>query len=136
MRFSVARRADPTIDVTPMIDVVFQLLLFFMVTTSFISSPGIEVDLPRSSAEVVISDKQDVNLWMTNEGAVYADDVAVTTRELTDLLRRRAEADPNTQVVIKADKGVAHGRVVSVMDLARTQGLSRLAIATEVADDE
>ena len=48
MRFGVPRRADPVIDVTPMIDVVFQLLLFFMVTTTFISSPGIEVDLPRS----------------------------------------------------------------------------------------
>lgn len=136
MRFSVARRADPTIDVTPMIDVVFQLLLFFMVTTTFINSPGIEVDLPRSSAEVVISDKKDVNVWMTAAGAVYVDEVAVDTNELTRLLRARAEADPNSQVVIKADAGVSHGRVVGVMDLARNQGLTRLAIATEVADDE
>ncbi len=119
-----------------MIDVVFQLLLFFMVTTTFISSPGIQVDLPRSSSEVVISDKKDINIWMTNEGAVYADDEPVTTAELLQLFQRRARADPNTMVVIKADQGVSHGRVVGVMDIARNQGLSKLAIATEVGEEE
>jgi len=136
MRFSVGRREDPVIDVTPMIDVVFQLLLFFMVTTTFVSSPGIEVDLPRSSSQVVIAEKKDVNIWMTNEGAVYADEVAVTMPELVKLFQSRAQADPNTMVVIKADKGVTHGRVVAVMDVARSQGLSRLAIATEANEDE
>jgi biopolymer transport protein ExbD len=136
VRFSVPRRADPVIDVTPMIDVVFQLLLFFMVTTTFISSPGIQVDLPRSSSEVVISDKKDINIWMTNEGAVYADDTPVTTAELLELFARRARTDPNTMVVIKADQGVSHGRVVGIMDIARNQGLSKLAIATEVGDDD
>lgn len=136
MRFSVSRRPDPVIDLTPMIDVVFQLLLFFMVTTTFISSQGIDVELPRSSAQVVLSDKKDVNIWMTTEGAVYVDEVPMTTAELRALLKRRAEADPNAQVVIKADQGVSHGRVVAVMDLARSLGLSKLAIATEVADDD
>ncbi|MCB9674597.1 MAG: biopolymer transporter ExbD [Alphaproteobacteria bacterium] len=136
MRFSVPRRADPVIDVTPMIDVVFQLLLFFMVTTTFISSPGIEVDLPRSSSEVVISEKKDINIWMTTEGAVYADDEPITTAALRQLFQNRARTDPNTIVVIKADQGVSHGRVVAVMDLARNQGLSKLAIATEVNKDE
>ncbi len=136
MRFAVSRRDDPMIDVTPMIDVVFQLLLFFMVTTTFISSPGIQVDLPRSSSEVVISDKKDINIWMTAEGAVYADDEPVTNARLTELFRAKARAEPNTMVVIKADQGVSHGRVVAVMDLARNHGLSKLAIATEVNDDE
>ncbi|MEZ4318857.1 MAG: biopolymer transporter ExbD [Myxococcota bacterium] len=136
MRFSVPRRADPVIDVTPMIDVVFQLLLFFMVTTTFISSPGIEVDLPRSSSEVVISDKKDINIWMTTEGSVYADDQPVTMARLREIFANSARSDPNTMVVIKADQGVSHGRVVAVMDLARNLGLSKLAIATEVDRDE
>ncbi len=136
MRFAVPRRPDPLVDVTPMIDVVFQLLLFFMVTTTFVSNPGIQVDLPRSSAQVVISDKKDINVWMTAEGSVYADDAPVTLDELVGLFERRAKADPNTMVVIKADQGVSHGRVVSVMDLARNQGLSKLAIATDVGDED
>ncbi|MCA9489095.1 MAG: biopolymer transporter ExbD [Alphaproteobacteria bacterium] len=134
MRFGVPRRADPVIDVTPMIDVVFQLLLFFMVTTTFISSPGIEVDLPKSSSDVVLGDDDDIDIWVTVEGAVYADDAPVSTEELVALFRRKAKADPNTMVVIKADEGVSHGRVVGVMDMARAEGLSRLAIATEAGD--
>lgn len=130
MKFAVSRRPDPSIDVTPMIDVVFQLLLFFMVTTTFVSSPGIEVDLPRSSADVVLGDDEDVDIWMTTDGALYVDEVAMTTESLRALFQRRATANPNTMVIIKADEGVEHGRVVAVMDLARGKGLTRLAIAT------
>ncbi len=131
MRFGLPRRPDPHIDVTPMIDVVFQLLLFFMVTTTFISNPGLEVELPRSSSDVVLGDEDDVDLWITRDGAIYVGDRPTTVADLTALFRRKARSDPNTLVVIKADEGVPHGRVVSVMDLARTEGLSRLAIATE-----
>lgn len=131
MRLGRARRPDPLIDVSPMIDIVFQLVLFFMVSTTFISSPGIQVDLPRASSEVVLSEKQDVEVWMTLQGAVYVDDEPVDEPELRQRLRRAAERDPNTLVILKADAGVTHGRVVTVMDMARALGLSRLAIATE-----
>ena len=136
MRFGVARRPDAMIDVTPMIDVVFQLVLFFMVSTTFVSSPGIQVDLPRSSAQTILSEDRDVNIWMTADGGVFVDDVAMDTEGLQELFRARAEVDPNTLVVMKADEGVAHGRVVAVMDMARAVGLTRLAIATEVPDGE
>ena len=136
MRFVAARRPDPLIDVTPMIDVVFQLVLFFMVSTNFVQSPGIQVDLPRSSAQTVLSDDKDVNIWMTVEGAVYVDDQPVDAGRLKQILQSKARSDPNTLVVIKADTGVPHGRVVAVMDQARAEGLTRLAIATDVAGDD
>ncbi len=141
MNFGTARRPDPLIDITPMIDIVFQLVLFFMVSTTFISSPGFQVDLPRSSSQAVLSEAKDVNIWMTcgertgpgscTDGALYVDDKPVTAKELEALLTRTAARDPSTLVVIKADQGVQHGRVVTVMDMARTRGLTRLAIATE-----
>ena len=131
MRFAAKRRPEPSIDVTPMIDVVFQLVLFFMVSTTFVSTPGFQVDLPRSSAQMVVADKDDVNIWMTMDGAVYVDDRPVDLDKLDAVFERAGERDPNTLVVIKADVGVTHGRVVTVMDMARTKGLSRLAIATE-----
>lgn len=131
MRFAADRRPDPTIDITPLIDVVFQLLLFFMVSTTFAESPGIQVDLPRSSAQTVLSDDKDINIWMTLEGAVYLNESPVTSDQLVEVFKRRGRSDPNTLVVIKADTGVSHGRVVAVMDQARAQGLTRLAIATD-----
>lgn len=131
MRFGRARRPDPLIDVSPMIDIVFQLVLFFMVSTTFVSAPGIEVDLPRSSSEVVLSDRDDIDIWMTEDGAVYVDDEPVDLGALRRRLERAAASDPGTLVIIKADTGVAHGRVVVVMDMARSLGLTRLAIATD-----
>lgn len=131
MNFGSQRRPDPSIDVTPMIDVVFQLLLFFMLTTTFVSTTGLDVDLPRASSEVLISDNEDLEIWMKDR-SVYVNEQPMTTEQLTELFARRAKANSKTTVVIKADQSVPHGRVVAVMDLARRHGLSRLAIATEV----
>jgi len=136
MKFAVSRRDDATIDVTPMIDVVFQLVLFFMVSTTFATAPGFEVDLPHASSQTVVQEEGDVQIWMTLDGAVYVNDVAVDARTLQETLLQRAESNPNTLVVIKADTGVAHGRVVGVMDRARAVGLTRLAIATEIDRSE
>lgn len=136
MRLATKRRPDPMIDVTPMIDIVFQLVLFFMVSTTFISSPGIQVDLPRSSSQALITDKQEINIWMTTDGAVFVDEQPVSFERLKEVLQRGAARDPSTLVVIKADAGVSHGRVVSVMDVARNEGLTRLAIATEANQGE
>jgi len=122
-----------------MIDIVFQLVLFFMVSTTFVTSPGIQVDLPRSSAQTVLSEDKDIQVWMTAEGAVFVDEQPVDSASLRRLFLDAARANPNTMVIIKADAGVSHGRVVTVMDQAKAVGLSRLAIATdanEVGSDE
>ena len=131
MKFSRVRRQEERVDVTPLIDIIFQLVLFFMVSTTFVNSPGIQVDLPRSSADTIIREKEDINVWMTAGGSIYLDRQAVTWESLQGRLSQAASRDLNTLVIIKADKDVDHGRVVSVMDLARSSGLNRLAIATD-----
>ncbi|MGC6494471.1 MAG: ExbD/TolR family protein [Myxococcota bacterium] len=134
MKFGRARRADPLIDLTPMIDIVFQLVLFFMVSTTFVSAPGIQVELPRSNTDVVLTDNQDLSIWMTSAGEVYVDEQPVDIAALRQRLIAAAERDADTLVILKADTGVSHGRVVTVMDMARAQGLTRLAIATELPE--
>lgn len=133
MNFKRQRREETRVDVTPLIDIIFQLVLFFMVSTTFITAPGIQVDLPRSSAQQILQDNSDVNIWMTNDGEVYVDEVPVDWATLDDKLSA-ASADTQTLVIIKADTNVEHGRVVRVMDLARSKGLNRLAIATDPGD--
>ena len=132
MNFSRSRRLEPVVDVTPLIDIIFQLVLFFMVSTTFISAPGIEVDLPRSSSDTVLQDKDDLNVWVAGDGAVYVDEEPVDFAGLQAALNRAAQSNPSTLIVIKADRAVDHGRVVAVMDAARNQGLTQLAIATEI----
>ena len=143
MRFSSPRRPDPVIDVTPMIDVVFQLVLFFMVTTTFVATPGIQVDLPRSSAQTLQAQDDDLNVWLAcaapTEGGcarptLHLGSAATSFPELERSFRAAAGQSLETLVVVKADQGVSHGVVVRVMDMARSQGLTRLAIATEAAE--
>lgn len=136
MNFSRSRRAEVVVDVTPLIDIIFQLVLFFMVSTTFVTSPGIEVDLPRSSSDTILREQDDINLWVTSDGAVYLEEAPVDWPTLQGALQRAATSNPSTLIIIKADRDVEHGRVVAVMDLARTLGLNRLAIATEVNDGD
>ncbi len=131
MNFAARRRVDAVVDVTPLIDIIFQLVLFFMVSTTFVTTPGIEVELPRSSSDTILREKAEVRLWVAADGSIRVDERPVDLAALRQVLAQAAAADPSTLVVIKADKAVDHGRVVAVMDLARSEGLSKLAIATE-----
>jgi biopolymer transport protein ExbD len=127
-------RGEATIDFTAMLDVTFNLVLFFAVSTNFAQTQqttGFEVDLPRSSAEAVIQGDRDLDVWVGADGTVRVDEQPVDAEGLRTLLTARAKADPTTLVILKADEGVSHGRVVAVMDLAKSLGLQRLAIATK-----
>lgn len=135
MRFARHKaRGEATIDFTAMLDVTFNLVLFFAVSTNFAQTQqttGFEVDLPRSSAEAVIQGDRDLDVWVGADGTVRVDEQPVDADGLRTLLTARAKADPTTLVILKADEGVSHGRVVAVMDLAKSLGLQRLAIATK-----
>ena len=131
MNIRSSRRTPVPVDVTPMIDVVFQLLLFFLVSTQFITRPAIQVDLPRADAEQIVASEQDVNLWIGRDGSVFLDDKQVTDDALRTQLESTYAAEPLSLVVIRADEGASHGDVVRIMDLARGTGLERLAIATD-----
>ncbi|MCB9761591.1 MAG: biopolymer transporter ExbD [Alphaproteobacteria bacterium] len=131
MNFRATRREPAQVDLTPLIDIIFQLVLFFMVSTTFIAAPGIQVDLPRSSAQTILQDQEDISIWMSEKGEIFVDEKPVTWDDLVAALNRAAERDPSTMVIIKADTAVGHGRVVAVMDLARSKGLTRLAIGTD-----
>lgn len=133
MNFGHRRRVDAVVDLTPLIDIIFQLVLFFMVSTTFVTTPGIEVDLPRSSSDVILREKSEVRLWVTTDGSIRVDEQPVDWATLNSVLSDAASRDPATLVVIKADRAVDHGRVVAVMDLARSRGLTKLAIATEAS---
>ena len=132
MNFSRTRRAEPVVDVTPLIDIIFQLVLFFMVSTTFVTAPGIEVDLPKSSADTVLREQDDLSIWVAADGSVYVDDKPVDFSGLEAAMDKAARQNPGTLIMLKADREVDHGRVVAVMDAARRRGLTQLAIATEV----
>ena len=92
MKFGVERRPDPVIDLTPMIDIVFQLVLFFMVSTTFVNAPGIQVELPRSNVQDVIVENRDITIWMNVDGQVMLNREYVELGTLRSELSRLSKA--------------------------------------------
>jgi len=132
VNFRPTPKSEDSFDLTPLIDVVFLLLIFFMVSTTFIREPGgLRVDLPHSDTQEFIREGDEIVIKVSAGGEVYLDEVRMDDDALKGELRRAAREDPDTTIIIKADKAVEHGRVVQVMDIAKRIGLHHLAVATE-----
>jgi len=129
MQLSNGRPRRVALDLTPLIDVVLMLVLFFMLTTTFVLSPGVQVDLPQGSS-LQQPRESDAIITITKDAAVYFQDAQVSLETLQAVLQRAKSQQPGLRVVIKADTLVQHGRVVEVMDMAKLVGIERLAIAT------
>jgi biopolymer transport protein ExbD len=115
------------IDIAPLIDIVFQLLIFFMLTSSFIMQPGIKVNLPKAVTSEVVK-QENLEILISSESVTYIDGKIVNTQELKGLLKQAAKR--NQTILIKADKRAPLGRVVEIWDMARDTGLSQINIAT------
>ena len=131
MRFQTHKRDEVQLDITPLVDVVFLLLIFFMLSTTLSINPGIKVDLHRASAKQVKKKKTTVRIAIEASGRIYADGKKINLQKLNNIFSGLAKKDPDTLVIIEADKKVYHGVVVKVMDAAKISGLNKLAIATE-----
>jgi len=118
-----------TINLMPLIDVMLVLIIFLVLTTTFILAPGIKVDLPQGRSAERASET-DAIVVIQQDGAVYFQDERVELPTLNAILSQAKQQRPGLRVVIRADKNVQHGRVVEVMDTAKAVGIERLAIAT------
>ena len=116
-----------TIDIAPLIDVVFLLLIFFMLTSSFIFQPGIKVNLPRAITSEMLSEENAV-ISITAENLIYYRQKLVTIKELSPLLKGIASA--RLPVLIKSDRKASLGRIVVVWDICRQEGVHQVNIAT------
>lgn len=114
-------------DIAPLIDIVFILILFFMLTSSFMVQPGIKIELPKTVTASLLNLKR-LTIVISSEDVVYLNGKVITNKELEDFLRRNRE---NLKAVfIKADKNSSLGRVVEIWDICRKVGLSYVNIAT------
>jgi biopolymer transport protein ExbD len=124
-------RPKPDINITPLVDVVLQLVIFFVVTTTFISvETGARVNLPSANFSK-IEEAKTITITITENNLLYVDGGLTDWNELPKVLVASLRKDPQAAVVIEADKKVLHGNVVKVMDIARRAGAERMAIATQ-----
>lgn len=115
------------LDIAPLIDVVFQLLIFFMLTSSYIFQPGIKVNLPKAVTSEAIQEKNLI-VMVSAKDAVFLNSRAVTLEQLKTHLKKAAQQ--NLPLLIKADRQASLGKVVQVWDMCREAGLTQINIAT------
>lgn len=135
MRFQRAQREEPDVNLTPLIDVVFLLLIFFMVSTTFERESEISIELPEASGEVVETEQRKVEITIDEKGRYYVNQQAVINTQIDTLKRAIAEAagdDPEPQVILSADRNTPHQAVISAMDAARQLGFVHLTFATSL----
>jgi biopolymer transport protein ExbD len=125
------RNTDLHVDMTPMVDCVFLLLIFFMISTSFIETPGLTIKLPESTKQTVTREPQEIKIYLDKDGNLFHREQPLSLDQFKALLQQTGGAAAQTTFLLLADREAKHGRVVQLMDLAQTAGIGKLAIATE-----
>ena len=115
------------INVTPLVDITLVLLIIFMVTASYIVSPAIKVDLPKAASG---SDQTKTTLSVTisKDNQVYLNGERASDQKIVDYIHGELPKNPELQAIIAADKAVAHGDVIHVIDLVKRSGVHRFAL--------
>ena len=130
MKFARHRRESVDVNLTPLIDVVFLLLIFFMVSTTFDTRQALELTLPGSESATA-SEASPVTLSITREGDYRLDERTLSSsRALRDALATRAKSAREHGLVIEADARTTHETVVTALDQAAALGIRRVRIAT------
>jgi biopolymer transport protein ExbD len=131
VNFRARRRTGPEVNLTPMIDVLFIVLMFLLLTTTFKEFTFVRVTLPDASSAQRAAREEMVGIRLVVEadGTVYLDEKPVTLDQVRAALAAVADKE-HAQVSLAADEKLHHGRVVELMDLVRRAGIYRLAIET------
>jgi biopolymer transport protein ExbD len=131
MRLPAAAKKKPRIEIIPMIDTMFFLLVFFMIATlSMTIQHGMPVSLPTAESSTDSLD-QHVSLTLTREGGLYYNKEAIAFQELQKRLANLRQTSSDLSLLINADEQVPHGQVIKVMDLIRLSGITSMSIATQ-----
>ncbi len=134
MKFYHISKKSIGFDLTPLIDVVFLLLIFFMLTTTFINiESGVKVDLP-SGDFAAVNERQNIVVAITENNVLYINNRLIDPNNLSESVREEIGDNLDTLVVLEADQNITHGKVVRVMDLIKKGGADRIAIATKPSE--
>jgi biopolymer transport protein ExbD len=136
MRLQSKRREEPDVNLTPLIDVVFLLLIFFMVSTTFNRETEISIELPEASGKPEESQRHLVEISIDAKGRYFVNKEEVINTRLETLkqaIKKAAGDEEKPRVLLSADKATPHQAVITAMDAARQLGFVSLTFATSAA---
>lgn len=118
------------INIVPFVDIILVVLIIFMVTTPFIMKPSININLPKAASgdETVPSQ---LNFSIAPSGEVFLNGKAITEEEISTQATESLTKNPTIQAIISADKDVPHGKVIKVIDLVKSAGITKFAITID-----
>lgn len=133
MKLSSHKPEEPDVNLTPMIDVVFLLLLFFMVSTSFVRESSLKVDLPEATGQALAEQDNPIDIVINADGEFTINTISLGTPNKTELSAQLKlivgdNADPH--IIITADSKADYQNIVTAMDSAQQLGYTRLTLAT------
>ena len=121
---------ESSVDITPMLDVVFIMLIFFIVTATFIKEAGIDVDKPEA-ATAVVQEKASILIAIDADDNVWINRRLVDVRSKRSIIERLHAENPKGTVVIQADRDSRNNTLVQVMDASRRAGVYDIALAAQ-----
>lgn len=121
---------EPRIDTTPLADMMFLILIFFIISGWIVEFTGLKINLPKGEIRDIKPGKQ-VLVTISKDKDIYLDDVRVNYDELIYKLKAVAMADPQRQILIKADRTIDYGFVIELLDVLKKNGASRIGLLTE-----
>lgn len=132
MRFSRPRGEEISLGISmaPLIDIVFLLLIFFMVTSHLDNSTGLDIFLPDFSEKLSANPLEKITVALDKEGKCYIDKTEISLPHLYETIKKYA-SEKKIGLILSADKDAKHGRVVEIMDLAKKAGVESLTISAQ-----
>lgn len=135
LEFERRKRADTNLDIAPLIDIVFLLLIFFILSFHFVSHKGFKVKLPKA-VHAQTQENEKVTIFINKDGDILLNDKKVQAESLMVAIKAGFNGEKLKTVVIKADEDVNLGLVVKVMDIAREANADSLVISTKTTNHE
>lgn len=131
MKFlKVKKKAGSILNITPLIDVLFILIIFFAVSSTFLEQPGIKLALPKAK-KTDLEKVEKAVLFISKDQKLYFRNKEVSLNNLPAILKDAMAKSLDRSLIINADREVPHGFVVKIMDIARQSGVEKLVIAVE-----
>ena len=134
MEFEGRKKVNTHLNIAPLIDVVFLLLIFFMLSSHFVTQQGIKITLP-SAVTAKLHPEEDIVISITEDSNLYLNERLVTIENLLEQLRIEITKTGKNTVIIKADEKIDLGLAVKVMDIAKQADAERLIISTKIEKD-
>lgn len=133
MKINEKKPRKVTLNMTSLIDVLFILIIFFAVSSTFLEQPGIELELPKAeSAESHTTQK--VILYIDKNDNLFLNDQLISKTTMIGEIKKLGELSPENSIVLKADKQVDHGSVIEIMDILRKNKIFKIVISTHIPE--